>query len=435
MNSPLDVCALLTLHCTDASAPVSSTHEQFISIVQHWHGIICTSLLHALEGADYIYIRSGLVLLTKISPHYPLYPAEGVAMTEAIQTVMGDKREDIKIMGRSVHVVLKKRSVLWAPPVDPAVLAAPAAIEEKENKDNKDNRDRATKRPPLPVREIRDAVRDRDARPSASSHAAGEKGKRKPDDHRSASPPVKVARKDGLSANPSASSLVLEPGEQRSNRDQQRERDQRPAPAAVVPPPKASRFAARENKDKELPLARDGVRDGSRDNLRDSARDAARDSARDSRTSEAMLSIPATNGSGASGYRPREEYTSSPRPSVGPSGGSAMSRSRTDLPVYQNKPPVQTPPAAHRSRDPVGYDRPHHGVDHRALPPPAYQQPQHGRDHDNRGTGGYVYQPPLQQLPPPPQQQSYNNIRQEGGYQQSQSQGQGQSQQNKRPRR
>eukprot|EP00981_Chlorochromonas_danica_P005826 scaffold1193_cov159-Ochromonas_danica.AAC.4 len=93
-------------------------HAAYLLLLRHWHSLLAQGLLHLLSGVDYIYIRCALVILTKIAPFFPHFPEEGKVITDAVQELISreKRREDLQIMGRSVSVLLKRHSFVWAPP-------------------------------------------------------------------------------------------------------------------------------------------------------------------------------------------------------------------------------------------------------------------------------------------------------------------------------
>ncbi|RYG58819.1 hypothetical protein EON64_20900, partial [archaeon] len=93
----------------------SDAHSQLVALVQDWHGLIFTALQNSFAGQDYIYVRSGLITLSKISASFPHYASHGKKLVAALDELIAReaKREDLQIMARSVSVVFRRKNTNW----------------------------------------------------------------------------------------------------------------------------------------------------------------------------------------------------------------------------------------------------------------------------------------------------------------------------------
>ena len=68
-----------------------------------------------VKDKEYIYIRSGLILLAKVSELFPTYAKEGDILLQILTQIQlnENKRPDLQIMAKSLITILKKRSTIW----------------------------------------------------------------------------------------------------------------------------------------------------------------------------------------------------------------------------------------------------------------------------------------------------------------------------------
>eukprot|EP01031_Cornospumella_fuschlensis_P026855 gene26855-32454_t len=117
-KSCLDDCAIADLISDAASRAAvadGDSHCQLVALVKDWHTIICAALDHSFAGRDYIYVRSGLITLSKISPSFPHYASHGKKLIATLDALISReaKREDLQIMARSVSVVFRRKNTNW----------------------------------------------------------------------------------------------------------------------------------------------------------------------------------------------------------------------------------------------------------------------------------------------------------------------------------
>eukprot|EP01031_Cornospumella_fuschlensis_P030654 gene30654-37039_t len=111
-------CAIADLINDAASRAVvaeGDSHCQLVALVKDWHTIIFAALDHSFAGRDYIYVRSGLITLSKISPSFPHYASHGKKLVAALDALISREvnREDLQIMARSVSVVFRRKNTSW----------------------------------------------------------------------------------------------------------------------------------------------------------------------------------------------------------------------------------------------------------------------------------------------------------------------------------
>ena len=68
-----------------------------------------------MKDREYIYIRSGLILLAKVSEHFPSRAKEGDQLVTVVQQLQAQEtqRGDLQIMAKSLLTILKKRADSW----------------------------------------------------------------------------------------------------------------------------------------------------------------------------------------------------------------------------------------------------------------------------------------------------------------------------------
>lgn len=105
------------LSSADGNAVMACGHPQFKEHCKAWHTrlfqIIRASL--TVKDREYIYIRSGLILLAKVSEQFPSRAKEGdqlIALVEKLQA-QETQRGDLQIMAKSLLTILKKRADSW----------------------------------------------------------------------------------------------------------------------------------------------------------------------------------------------------------------------------------------------------------------------------------------------------------------------------------
>lgn len=102
---------------TEPAAPVPCDHAQFKEHCKVWHSRVFQVIRASLTVKDreYIYIRSGLILLAKMSEQFPSRAKEGdqlIALVEKLQA-LETQRGDLQIMAKSLLTILKKRADSW----------------------------------------------------------------------------------------------------------------------------------------------------------------------------------------------------------------------------------------------------------------------------------------------------------------------------------
>lgn len=69
--------------------------------------------MSALSSKEYIYIRNALLVLSKINAHFPFYQTEGQLVLQQLELLLKEEREDLQMMARSIHTLLKKQANAW----------------------------------------------------------------------------------------------------------------------------------------------------------------------------------------------------------------------------------------------------------------------------------------------------------------------------------
>jgi THO complex subunit 2 len=86
-------------------------------LAQNWHTRLYNIVRASLKVGDreYIYIRSGLILMARVSEQFPSRAKEGDQLIALVtQLIAAEKdRGDLQVMGKSLLTILKKRADLW----------------------------------------------------------------------------------------------------------------------------------------------------------------------------------------------------------------------------------------------------------------------------------------------------------------------------------
>lgn len=88
-------------------------YGQFIRVHCKWSTRITKVLVQCLESAEYMEIRNGLIVLTKISSVFPVTRRSGFHLEKRVGKIRGDERQDLKLMATSVYSALMTRKSSW----------------------------------------------------------------------------------------------------------------------------------------------------------------------------------------------------------------------------------------------------------------------------------------------------------------------------------
>ncbi|KAK9750246.1 hypothetical protein RND81_02G181900 [Saponaria officinalis] len=89
------------------------TYGQFIKVHWKWSQRITRLLIQCLESVEYMEIRNGLILLTKISTVFPVTRKSGINIEKRVAKIKGDEREDLKVLATGVAAALAARKSSW----------------------------------------------------------------------------------------------------------------------------------------------------------------------------------------------------------------------------------------------------------------------------------------------------------------------------------
>ncbi|XP_074309319.1 THO complex subunit 2 isoform X2 [Silene latifolia] len=89
------------------------TYGQFIKVHWKWSQRITRLLIQCLESVEYMEIRNGLILLTKISSVFPVTRKSGINIEKRVAKIKGDEREDLKVLATGVAAALAARKPSW----------------------------------------------------------------------------------------------------------------------------------------------------------------------------------------------------------------------------------------------------------------------------------------------------------------------------------
>lgn len=91
------------------------TFEQYIRVHWKWNSRLTRLLIQCLESEEYMEIRNGLTVLTKIASVYPVMKKSGANLERRVLKIKGDEREDLKVLATGVAAALASRKSAWLP--------------------------------------------------------------------------------------------------------------------------------------------------------------------------------------------------------------------------------------------------------------------------------------------------------------------------------
>ncbi|WJX80372.1 hypothetical protein P8452_63383 [Trifolium repens] len=89
------------------------TYGQFIKLHSKWSSKITGSLIRCLESSEYMEIRNGLIMMTKISSIFPVTRRSGMNLERRVAKIKSDEREDLKVLATGVAAALAARKPSW----------------------------------------------------------------------------------------------------------------------------------------------------------------------------------------------------------------------------------------------------------------------------------------------------------------------------------
>ncbi|XP_054719951.1 THO complex subunit 2-like [Uloborus diversus] len=87
-------------------------YENYRHVCHKWHFKIAKALLLCLDSGDYVQIRNSLLVLRKVSPHFPAIVSLGLALERRIEKIKleeKEKRPDIYVLATGYSGVLKSK--------------------------------------------------------------------------------------------------------------------------------------------------------------------------------------------------------------------------------------------------------------------------------------------------------------------------------------
>ncbi|KAG0583882.1 hypothetical protein KC19_3G168800 [Ceratodon purpureus] len=91
------------------------TFEQYIRVHWKWNSRLSRLLIQCLESEEYMEIRNGLTILTKIASVFPVMKKSGANLERRVLKIKGDEREDLKVLATGVAAALASRKSAWLP--------------------------------------------------------------------------------------------------------------------------------------------------------------------------------------------------------------------------------------------------------------------------------------------------------------------------------
>ncbi len=109
------------------------TWDQFRTIFCKWQDCLQRAFKSCLSSKEYMRIRNAIIVMTRISPFYPLIDAHGTEISGVVESLAtNEQRGDLKILAQGLLATLKARKKAWVPlhqarkVANPPAPAAPA---------------------------------------------------------------------------------------------------------------------------------------------------------------------------------------------------------------------------------------------------------------------------------------------------------------------
>ena len=93
-------------------------YENYRHVCHKWQYKLTKALVLCLESGEYIQIRNGLMILTKILPYFPMVVSLGTALEKRVEKVRNeekDKRQDLYALAMGYAGQLKSRKSSMVP--------------------------------------------------------------------------------------------------------------------------------------------------------------------------------------------------------------------------------------------------------------------------------------------------------------------------------
>ncbi|KAJ9475637.1 THO complex subunit 2 [Pseudozyma hubeiensis] len=90
--------------------------EKFRSIFCKWQDCLQRAFASCLSSKEYMRIRNAIIVMTRISPFYPLIEAHGAEISALVESLAAnEQRGDLKILAQGLLATLKARKKSWIP--------------------------------------------------------------------------------------------------------------------------------------------------------------------------------------------------------------------------------------------------------------------------------------------------------------------------------
>ncbi|ETS61330.1 hypothetical protein PaG_04350 [Moesziomyces aphidis] len=192
------------------------TWDQFRLIFCKWQDCLQRAFKTCLSSKEYMRTRNSIIVMTRISPFYPLIDSHGTEISAIVESLAAnEQRGDLKILAQGLLATLKARAKSWLPlhqarkvanPPAPAAAtetaddskAAPTSASAKVDGDERKQQDKAA--PTSAGNDAKSSVRaQRDPAPPASTNINGRSS-----DRASEKTPAPSAAGSRLTAPPTA---------------------------------------------------------------------------------------------------------------------------------------------------------------------------------------------------------------------------------------
>uniref|UniRef100_V5EZF8 THO complex subunit 2 n=1 Tax=Kalmanozyma brasiliensis (strain GHG001) TaxID=1365824 RepID=V5EZF8_KALBG len=192
--------------------------EQFRIIFCKWQDCLQKAFKSCLSSKEYMRIRNTIIVMTRISPFYPLIESNGIEISAIVESLAAnEQRGDLKILAQGLLATLKARMKSWVPMhqaravPNPPAAAAKAETDAKKDTDKNDGKDAKDARKPQEPANAKEAADvkaatqpKRDAGPAAAPQTNGVGAKKESEDRKASTPVPSGPRVSSASAGQSA---------------------------------------------------------------------------------------------------------------------------------------------------------------------------------------------------------------------------------------
>lgn len=174
--------------------------EQFRTIFCKWQDCLQKAFKSCLSSKEYMRIRNTIIVMTRISPFYPIIESNGTEISAIVESLAAnEQRGDLKILAQGLLATLKARKKSWIPMHQARAVPNPPAAtkpeaDSKKDPATKDSKEADTRKPQEPAKTKNSADANPAAQPkkeaalAAAPQSNGVGAKKDPEDRKASTP-------------------------------------------------------------------------------------------------------------------------------------------------------------------------------------------------------------------------------------------------------